>query len=290
MNLLMIKVLFQKITQDQPIYLIACLALLGTLSGCGGGHGFEPVVTAVKLQSLQYGKVATILVGGKDLRATLQVDTGGACENVTISPSSSTELLSFNCRVSNVGVFALRIFGSTGEVLYTSTLMVPKPQVKLLTSLGDITLELEPAIAPVTVNNFLSYVQSSFYAGNLFHRVIPGFVIQGGGYTTGMLKKQGQMPPIALESNKGLANSRGTLAMARTSVFNSATSEFFINLVNNTGLDYQSPSSPGYAVFGAVTEGMAVVDAIAAQPTGPVLGYNDVPLLESTIILAVQVK
>jgi len=270
--------------------LALCIVFFAQLTGCGGGHGFEPVVTAVKLQSLQYGRVATIFVGGKDLRSTLIVDSEGACENVTIAPNSSTELLGFNCRITSVGTFALRIKGQSGEVLYSAAMVVPKPQVKLITNLGDITLELEPAAAAATVNNFLSYVYSNYYAGTLFHRVIPGFVIQGGGYSAGMLKKQGQMQPIMLESNKGLSNSRGTLAMARTSVFNSATSEFFINLVNNTSLDYQNQSSPGYAVFGAVIEGMAVVDAIAAQPTGFISGSNDVPLVDSTVILAIQVK
>jgi len=155
---------------------------------------------------------------------------------------------------------------------------------------GAIDVELFSEVTPLTVANFRAYVNGGRYKDTFIHRAMPGFVIQGGGYSAGMLKKQGQMQPIMLESNKGLSNSRGTLAMARTSVFNSATSEFFINLVNNTSLDYQNQSSPGYAVFGAVIEGMAVVDAIAAQPTGFIFGSNDVPLVDSTVILAIQVK
>ncbi len=118
--------------------------------------------------------------------------------------------------------------------------------------------------------------------------MIAGFVVQAGGYTTGLVKKPGQIAPIALESNNGLLNVRGSLAMARTSDPNSATSEFFVNLVDNAFLDYQGPSNPGYAVFGKVVRGMDVVDAIAAAETGTVNGVGDVPTTEVVIKLAVQ--
>ena len=134
------------------------------------------------------------------------------------------------------------------------------------------------------------YVNAGYYKDTLFHRVIAGFVIQGGGYTTGMVKKAGQGAPIALESNKGLSNTRSTLAMARTSDPNSATSEFFINLVDNPSLDYLSVASPGYAVFGTVVKGMDVVDAIAALPTGTVNGIADIPTTEVTISSALQTQ
>jgi cyclophilin family peptidyl-prolyl cis-trans isomerase len=124
----------------------------------------------------------------------------------------------------------------------------------------------------------------------LFHRVIAGFVVQGGGYTTGLVKKPGQATPIALESQNGLSNLRGTLAMARTNEPDSATSEFFVNLVDNVFLDYRDSANPGYAVFGSVVEGMGVVDAIASQPTGTVNGVADVPLSEVTITSALQVR
>jgi cyclophilin family peptidyl-prolyl cis-trans isomerase len=124
----------------------------------------------------------------------------------------------------------------------------------------------------------------------LFHRVIPNFVVQGGGYTTGMVKKTEQGDPIELESNKGLSNVRGSLAMARTYLPNSATSEFYINLVNNVSLDYKNAANPGYAVFGKVVQGMDVVDAIATEPTGVVGGFSDVPLVDVTLSLALQSK
>jgi cyclophilin family peptidyl-prolyl cis-trans isomerase len=160
----------------------------------------------------------------------------------------------------------------------------------LVTSAGNLLLELDPAKAPVSVNNFLGYVRQGFYTNTLFHRVIAGFVVQGGGYTTGLVKKAGQAAPIALESQNGLSNLRGTLAMARTDVPNSATSEFYVNLVDNLFLDYRDSANPGYAVFGTVVQGMGVVDAIASQPTGTVNGAPNVPLADVTITSAVQVR
>ena len=133
-------------------------------------------------------------------------------------------------------------------------------------------------------------MSKGFYRDTLFHRVIPNFVIQGGGYTTGLIKKTGQSAAIELETKKGLSNVRGSLAMARTNLANSATSEFYINLVDNLSLDYKNAANPGYAVFGRVVQGMDVVDAIAAEPTGVVGGFSDVPLADITLSLALQTK
>lgn len=140
------------------------------------------------------------------------------------------------------------------------------PQVLVNTSYGPFTIELHPEQAPTTVGNFLTYVDEGFYAGTIFHRVVEDFVIQGGGFTTG-LEARSTHDPIVLESDNGLSNLRGTVAMARTSTPDSATSQFYVNTVDNTGLDYQSADSPGYAVFGSVTDGMTVVDAIANAHT-----------------------
>jgi len=177
-----------------------------------------------------------------------------------------------------------------GVAIYTTTLSIPMPQVALITSKGSITVELDPTLAPLSTNNFLSYVNKGFYSSTLFHRVIPNFVVQGGGYTTGVVKKTEQIAPIELESNKGLSNLRGSLAMARTFLPNSATSEFYINLVDNLSLDYKNTANPGYAVFGKVLQGMDVVDAIAAEPTGVVGGMSDVPLADISLSLALQTK
>jgi peptidyl-prolyl cis-trans isomerase A (cyclophilin A) len=151
------------------------------------------------------------------------------------------------------------------------------PVVAMETSLGTITLELFQGEAPVTVNNFMSYVKSGFYGGTTFHRVIAGFMIQGGGFTAALEQKPAGMP-IGNEANNGLKNNRGTIAMARTADPDSATSQFFINVVNNSMLNRPQPDGHGYAVFGRVIAGMDVVDRIAAVRTGVRSGYRDVPV------------
>jgi peptidyl-prolyl cis-trans isomerase A (cyclophilin A) len=266
------------------------LTLLALLSACGGSSEFPPVINGVKVQSLKYGQTAIIYLGGKDLRSTMTVDSNGACTNPSFGTNSSTETLVLNCGVKVVGDLPITIKAADGSVVYTTTLAVAKPQVTLFTTKGTVVLELDPAIAPISSNNYLAYVSKGYYASTLFHRVINGFMIQGGGYTTGMVKKPGQLDTIELESNKGLSNVRGTLAMARTNVFNSATSEFFINAVDNTFLDYKNAANPGYAVFGKVVQGMDVVDAILAQPTGVSNGFADVPLVDVIISLALQTQ
>ena len=148
--------------------------------------------------------------------------------------------------------------------------------VVLTTTLGELTVELFAEQAPITVENFLQYVDDGFYDGTVFHRVIPGFVLQGGGLTEAMRKKPTR-DPITNEAENGLKNTRGALSMARTSDIHSATSQFFVNLADNPFLDHGERDF-GYAVFGRVVEGMDVVDQIAAVETGTVEGYKDAPL------------
>jgi cyclophilin family peptidyl-prolyl cis-trans isomerase len=260
------------------------------LSACGGSSEFAPVITGVKVQSLKYGYTSTIYLGGKDLRSSITVESNGGCTNPSFATNSTTDTLVLNCGVKVVGDLPLTIKSEDGTVIYTTTLNVPKPQVTLFTTKGTVVLELDPSTAPISSNNFLSYVSKGFYTSTLFHRVIAGFMIQGGGYTTGVVKKTGQSAPIELESNKGMSNARGTLAMARTNVFNSATSEFFINVVDNTFLDYKNAANPGYAVFGKVVQGMDVVDKIVAEPTGVLNGFADVPLTDVVISLVLQTQ
>ncbi len=242
------------------------------------------------MQSAQYGKTATILIGGKDLRSNLIVDTSGTCTNPVFASNSSSDTLVLNCVVGKVGDFPMAVQTADGVTIYTTSLNIPMPQVALITSKGSITVELDPTLAPLSTNNFLSYVNKGFYRSTLFHRIIPNFVVQGGGYTTGMVKKTEQIAPIELESNKGLSNLRGSLAMARTALPNSATSEFYINLIDNLSLDYKNATNPGYAVFGKVLQGMDVVDAIAAEPTGLMGGMSDVPLADISLSLTLQTK
>jgi cyclophilin family peptidyl-prolyl cis-trans isomerase len=152
------------------------------------------------------------------------------------------------------------------------------PQVKLETTQGTIVIELDAAKAPITVGNFLDYVKSGFYDGTVFHRVIPSFMIQGGGFAANMEQKPTR-EPIVNESANGLVNKRGTVTMARTPDPNSASAQFFINLVDNSFLDKaKAQDGYGYCVFGKVVEGMKVVDAIAAVKTATVGGYQDVPM------------
>ena len=159
------------------------------------------------------------------------------------------------------------------------------PVVLVSTTAGDITIELFPERAPVSVDNFLQYVASGFYKGTIFHRVVPGFMIQGGGFTSGMVEKSTR-PPILNEATNRLSNVRGAVAMARTQALRSATAQFFINVTDNRGkLDHRgySPEDFGYAVFGRVLKGMDVVDRIAAMPTRGVAGHANVPVDDVTI-------
>ncbi len=157
----------------------------------------------------------------------------------------------------------------------------PAPVLVLVsTSHGDLTLELFPDLAPVTVSNFLEYVDSNFYNGLIFHRVIPDFMIQGGGFDNDFNKRKTRAP-IRNEANNGLLNGRGTIAMARTGDINSATAQFFINLKHNTFLNHGARDF-GYAVFGKVSEGMDVVDTIARLPThraGPHANVPNTPVI-----------
>lgn len=165
------------------------------------------------------------------------------------------------------------------------------PVVLIQTTLGDITLELFPNKAPITVENFLKYVKDGQYNQTIFHRVIDGFMIQGGGFTKEM-KQKTVRAPIQNEAENGLSNKRGTIAMARTSDVNSATAQFFINLVDNPSLDFRGKNSRdyGYCVFGQVTQGMDVVDKIGKVKTGSVGPYLNVPKETIEIVEAKQLS
>ena len=156
--------------------------------------------------------------------------------------------------------------------------------LRFKTTAGDFTVELFSKEAPESSANFLKYVDDGHYDGTLFHRVIPNFMIQGGGFAAGMEQKSTR-PPIRNEATNGLENLRGTLAMARTNDIHSATAQFFINLVDNDFLTH-SPGNYGYAVFGRVTSGMEVIDAIAAVPTTRRRGHGDVPV-DDVVVLSV---
>ena len=182
------------------------------------------------------------------------------------------------------GVLAAMTLGATNAA-------AQNPVVVMETSLGSITIELDQEKAPISVENFLQYANDGFYDGLVFHRVIQTFMIQGGGFDSDMNQKSGR-PAIKNEATNGVTNARGTVAMARTSVVDSATSQFFINTVDNAGsLDHRGtdPQGYGYAVFGRVTEGMEVVDKIAAVPVGNRGPFQNVPN-DAVVIQSVSVK
>ncbi len=172
---------------------------------------------------------------------------------------------------------------ATGSALAQMT--PAQPKVKLHTTLGDIVVQLETAKAPVTVKNFLQYVTDKHYDGTIFHRVIDGFMIQGGGMTASLQEKPTRAP-IQLEADNGLKNVHYSIAMARKPDPNSATAQFFINVKDNTNLDAPRPDGHGYAVFGQVVQGREVVDKIRAVPTGRRGMYDNVPLAPVEIISA----
>jgi len=160
--------------------------------------------------------------------------------------------------------------------------------IRFETSHGPFTVELFPKEAPATVENFLRYVDERFFDGTVFHRIVPGFVLQGGGLTADLRSKQTRAP-VKNEAKNGLKNARGTLSMARTSEIDSATSQFFVNLSDNDFLDH-GPRDYGYAVFGRVTDGMDVIDKIARVSTGKRSGYQDAPLEDVVIVSARRVE
>ena len=189
-----------------------------------------------------------------------------------------------------------RILSRAGAIVFAGTLMLGASlsahaqKVKLATSAGDIVVELDAAKAPKTVANFVQYVKDGHYDGTVFHRVIPTFMIQGGGMKADLTEKPTRAP-IPLESKNGLSNVRGSIAMARTNDPNSATSQFFINVQDNPRLDAANArDGNGYAVFGKVVSGMEVVDKIRAVPTSSKGPYDDVPMMPVTINKATIVK
>ena len=178
-----------------------------------------------------------------------------------------------------VVLLAAALFSADPPAPATKAAKPASPRVALETSLGRIVLELDAARAPKSVENFLDYVRAGHYDGTIFHRVIPGFMIQGGGFDTGM-EQRPTRPAVQNEASNGLRNLRGTVAMARTPDPHSATSQFFINTVDNRALDYKdsTPRGWGYAVFGKVVEGMNVVDRIEKVKTTTRAAFSDVPV------------
>lgn len=259
--------------------------LLGSVvlfSSCAGGDDTPLKPPVIQSSNLFYGVKATFFVGVTTLADGIQFSASN-CANLAAVTSSNPLYLAYSCTVNKTGDLIFSAKDAAGKEITNKTFTVPQPQVSMVTSLGNVVLELNPNAAPLSVNNFLQYVQDGFYANTIFHRVIPNFVAQTGGFNTGMAPKTPTYPAIELESQNGLLNVKGSLAMARTSDPKSATSQFFVNLVDNAFLNYSDASNPGYAVFGRVLSGQDVLDKMATFPTGTVNGYSDVPNTDITI-------
>lgn len=272
------------------------LALIGStilLSACGGDSTTSSPeakvsVSEVSTDQLVYRKTSVITVKGQNLNLGINLSHQGCLRITELSGSTATQKV-FSCKLVGVGAVPLLITDGKNNSLYASTITIPltsNPQVTMSTSLGNIVLELNPAKAPVTVDNFLNYVESGFYVNKIFHRVIKNFMIQGGGLTSDLVTATTQAP-IKLEAGNGLSNLRGSIAMARTTVPDSATSQFFINTVDNKTLD---TLEGGYAVFGTVLSGLDIVDKIQVVPTTTRSGFADVPVNNIFITSMIQTK
>jgi cyclophilin family peptidyl-prolyl cis-trans isomerase len=279
------------------------LVSIAALTACGGGGsgGGTPTatVTSTSVAATRYGDPALVTINGSGLDSSLAVSSAG-CKTMTLltaAPTASTSTTAYySCTVS--GAFSSTVVAkSNGTTVGTASFTVPAPVVTMAVSgdgvNGNLVITLKGDKAPVTVDNFLSYVRSGFYNGLVFHRVAPGFVIQGGGFgavTSGTLPApKPTNPPIALETTGG-SNVQWTVAMARTSDPNSATSQFFINLVNNAGI----LDAAGYAVFGNLsTSSTAAAQAIVAAPCTQLAGATDnscVPIPNVVITSATQTQ
>jgi cyclophilin family peptidyl-prolyl cis-trans isomerase len=260
--------------------LLSALTAAVLVAACGGGGDSGPSgpsVTSATISAPKYSQPALVTINGTGLDTDLSVSSSG-CKNMTRStaaPNASTATTAYyTCTVGAIGAQSVAISrASTSASLKSLSFDVPAPQVTMAVSnggtiTGNMVYTLAPDKAPITVDNFLAYVNSGFYDGTIFHRVVKGFVVQGGGFLANGTLKTPTFPAIALEVGKGLSNVQWTLAMARTADLNSATSQFFINTVDNIALD---TNGGGYAVFGSVTTNTALAAAIenaACSPAG----------------------
>jgi peptidyl-prolyl cis-trans isomerase A (cyclophilin A) len=276
----------------KQISLVAlCLPALFLAACGGGGSSSTPAtpgsITSVTAAKVMYGNPTSFTITGTGLDKGVSL-ASAACNNATLAAGGSATQVVISCVPTATGNISVS-FTPSGGTAVTSSQVVPLPQVTMKTSMGDMVIEMYPANAPVSVQNFLNYVHEGFYTNLIFHRVIANFVIQAGGYDANF-KESTTKAAIKLESVNGLSNLAGTIAMARTDVANSATSQFFINTFDNTRLDGTKAGVDGYAVFGKVITGMSVVNAIRVVPTQTKGLFADVPVTPVTITSATQTQ
>ena len=261
------------------------------LSACGGGSSAPSVMVAdIQATQLKYGQAAQFTITGYSLDKDINVSTQN-CKSLALVAGGTDSSKSVTCTISAVGVGAVSLEAklADGTLLKSASFDVPNPQVSMLTNLGTMVVELNPTAAPISTDNYLQYVNSKFYDNTLIHRIVTTgiFVAQGGWLTPAPAAQPGQKAPIALEVNKGLSNLKGTIAMARSSELNSATSQYYFNLADNVALD---TSSGGYAVFGKVVSGIEVLDAMLNVNTTTAYGLADFPASSVVVFSAVQTK
>ena len=297
----------RRFVHPMPAVVAAAALLLGACGGGGGSAPTPPTVSSVTVGSPKYSQSLLVTVNGSNLDSGLAASSSG-CKNFVLSTTapnvSGASTAYFTCTVSAVGASSVDVSAKgSAQVLGTQAFTVPAPRVTLTMSdgasvSGDVVFTLDPAKTPITTDNFLAYVNAGFYAGTIMHRVVPGFVVQGGGYlpfnggTT--LSAKPTNAPITLEVGKGLSNVQWSIAMARSAQADSATSQFFVNLVNNSANLDPSSTTAGYAVFGTVTGGTSVITALTAVACDPALSnvviQGCVPTPDVVITGAVQTQ
>jgi cyclophilin family peptidyl-prolyl cis-trans isomerase len=272
--------------------LLITALLSALLVGCGGGATSDPYPPSIQSSSLAYGVQATFYVGVTTLNPGTTFSATN-CTPLQSTVSTVANYLTYACTITSTGPVVFTGTDANGKVIATQNFTVPNPQVLINAMIGttqaNFVVELNQAKAPISTDNFLRYVKDGFYTGTLFHRVEPNLVIQAGGYTSGLIQKLPTYGPISLESQNGLSNIKGSLGMARQSDENTATSQFYINLKDNTDFDYTA-DHPGYAVFGSVISGQSAIDSIAAVPTGAASGLTYVPTTEVKITGATRIQ
>ena len=289
---------------------IFTIAAIAGLAACGGGGSTTgPSVSNMAGVGAAYSKTFTVNIAGTSLNQGVTVTTEPGCGAMTLASGGTDTQQSFTCTLNAVGTVTSRVRNLDGVEIARVKVEVPLPQVTMTmtqvasggTATGTIVVELDPVNAPITVNNFLAYVNGTagFYKNTLFHRAEAGVVIQAGGFTSSLTPKTtGLLPPIVLESNNGLKNVRGTIGAARGSDPNSATSQFYFNLADNTGFDYVDANNPGYAVFGKIVSGQDIADKIGnvevaevvINGSNPPATLKNVPVNEVRITAISQTK
>jgi len=263
------------------------------LVACGGGSSSGgPSVSNMAANNTIYGRTMTVTVSGAALSSPdLQLDVQGPCSDMVRATPALDFQATFTCRVEGIGTITSVIRDAAGAELGRLRVNIPAPQVRFTVLQGGrsgvFVVELDPVAAPITALNFIRYVNAGFYRDTIFHRVLPNQIVQGGQYTTDLSLRPALFDPIKLESDNGLKNLRGTIAMARAQDPNSASAQFYINLVDNPAFDRQGAEIPGYAVFGKLITGQEFAAELGRVPVASI--SNEFPSLPLTNIVMTAV-